>query len=121
MADEITHRLTLTLSNGVLGDSFTPGKLEIDQTTARIYKEVKNVGTSEESVTSFGDITNNGVMYLYNLDSTNFVQVGFSTGVYGIRLKPASIPAVFFGEPTADLYLKADTAACDVLITNYEL
>ena len=121
MANEITYRLTLTLANGVLADTFAPGKLQIDQATARKYSEVKNVGTSEESVTAFGDISNNGVMYLYNLDATNYVSVGFSTGVYGIRLKPGGIPAVFNGEPTADLYLLANTAACDVLITNYEL
>jgi hypothetical protein len=62
------------------------------------------------------DLTSVGQITLLNKDTTNFVQVGFSTGVYGMKLRASQgLPAMFEGASTSVvLYLKADTAACDV-------
>jgi len=75
-----------------------------------------SIGTSEESIT-FTDITTNGWVQLYNADSTNYVDWGFSTGVYGGRLE-AGMRAMFYLKPAATLYLLANTAACRVRITH---
>lgn len=48
-------------------------------------------------------------------DATNYVQAGFSTGVYGMRLKAGMI-AAFPAEPALSIKLKANTAACRVTI-----
>lgn len=75
-------------------------------------------GTSEES-TAFPELTTEGWLFMKNLDGTNFVQWGFSTGVYGGRLEPGEI-AMFRMEPSLTLYLKANTAACKMLVYGME-
>lgn len=92
-----------------------PGLTNIDHTwvaTQGSDDRIHSIGTTEESI-SFTDITTNGWVKLENLDGTNYVQVGFSTGVYGIRMK-AGFPAFFYLEPGATIYLKANTAVCRV-------
>lgn len=74
------------------------------------------IGTSEESI-SFTDIGTNGWVHLYNADGANYVEVGFSAGVYGIKLK-AGDRAQFRLNAGATIYLKADTAACRVQVVH---
>lgn len=100
---------------------FNPGLIQIDQTGALIYDNVHAIGTTEETAGPvFGDIGTEGLCCIYNLDATNYVQVRFATGVYGMRLYGGVSPADFFLEPGATLYLKANTATCNVRIIVYE-
>ncbi len=113
MADEIT----ITMRIGCINGSYNPGTLSVsgatfDQAAVGASEGVQNIGTSEETL-SVGDMTTYGWLYIRNLDATNYVQLGFSTGVYGCRLE-ASEPAMFRVEPAGTVYLKANTAACDV-------
>lgn len=120
MADEISLTHRLQLANGYLLDDNNPGKILVTQTTKVMFKRVVIVGTAEESLT-FTDITTPGICYLMNLDTTNYVQWGISTGVYPGRLKAADIPAIFRLDNSATtLYLKANTASCNVLVTVYD-
>lgn len=77
-----------------------------------------SIGTTEESV-AFTELGTEGWLFMKNLDSTNYVQWGFATTVYGGRLKPGE-HAWFRLEPSATLYLKANTAACLVQINCFE-
>lgn len=120
MANEITLTQRLQLSNGALLDDNNPGRIQITQTTQTIYKAVVSVGTTEESVT-FAELTTPGICYIKNLDGTNYVQWGTATTVYSGRLKANDIPACFrLDNAATTLYLKANTAACKVLITVYD-
>lgn len=121
MADEIKIQQSVRLAKGAMKHEFTPPQLSLTQTGALVYDNTVSVGTTEETAgPSFGDIGTEGLCIIYNLDTTNYVQVGFATGVYGMRLRGASAPALFFLEPNATLYLKANTAACNVRIIVYE-
>ena len=121
MADEIKIQQSVRLAKGAMKHEFTPPQLSLTQTGALVYDNTVSVGTSEETAgPSFGDIGTEGLCVIYNLDTTNYVQVGFATGVYGMRLHGASAPAIFFLEPNSTLYLKANTAACNVRIIVYE-
>lgn len=121
MADEIKIQQSVRLAKGAMKHEFTPPQLSLTQTGALVYDNTVSVGTTEETAgPSFGDIGTEGLCIIYNLDTTNYVQVGFATGVYGMRLRGASAPAIFFLEPNATLYLKANTAACNVRIIVYE-
>ena len=121
MADEIKIQQSVRLAKGAMKHEFTPPQLSLTQTGALVYDNTVSVGTSEETAgPSFGDIGTEGLCVIYNLDTTNYVQVGFATGVYGMRLRGASAPAIFFLEPNSTLYLKANTAACNVRIIVYE-
>jgi hypothetical protein len=121
MANEIKINQSIRLVKSALKHEFTPPQLSLTMTGSLVYDVVQNVGTSEETAgPAFGDIGTEGLCVVYNLDSTNYVQVGFSTTVYGMRLYGGSAPAMFFIEPGATLYLKANTAACNVRIILYE-
>lgn len=78
-----------------------------------------SIGTVEETVSWSTDIGDEGYIFLKNLDTTNFVQLGFSTGVYGMKLKAGEI-ALFRLEPGVTLYAKADTAAVSLQYIVYE-
>jgi len=119
MANEISKTVSLTLSSGTpaLKATFKPGTLTLDQTTAKLYSTVNEIGTSEESITDFGDLatTEYGQCVIRNLDATNYVQVGITTATYFARIYPGDF-AVIPLEDAVDLFLKANTAACNVEI-----
>lgn len=77
------------------------------------YRHI-NVGTSEETFTIDTDVGDAGWCLIINRDGTNFLEVGFATTVYSMKLKSGEF-ALFPITPAASaLYLKADTAAVDV-------
>lgn len=117
MADEIQVSLQVTVENGNDKYTFRPGAQKLDQAAVGRYESIQNIGTSEESITSFGDISgaNQGICIVQNLDNTNFVELGFATTNYPIKVSNNDIHTFRFNGDV-DLYLKADTAACNVRI-----
>lgn len=116
MANEITITTGISLTNGLLVINSTNTSVNFDQTTARGGNPgVVNIGTTEETI-SFGDVSP-GWCEFKNLDTSNYVQIGFSTGVYGFRLPANGGAAIMRLETGATVYAKADTAACNVRIT----
>lgn len=77
------------------------------------------VGTTEES-TAFPELSTLGWCFMQNLDSTNYVEWGFSTGVYGGRMQAGEKAGPFRLNPGATMYLKANTAAVKVVIYAFE-
>jgi len=121
MTDEIKIQGATRVLKGTLKHDFSPAPVSLTMTGSLIYDVTLSVGTAEETAgPTFGDIGTEGLCKIYNLDTTNYVQVGFATGVYGMRLYGAWWPAEFTLEPNATLYLKANTAACNVRIIVYE-
>ena len=121
MSDEIKILQSVRLTKSTLKHEFTPPQLSLTMTGSLVYDVTLIVGTIEEtSGPTFGDIGTEGLCVIYNLDQTNYVQVGFATTVYGMRLYGAGAPAMFFLEPNATLYLKANTASCNVRVIVYE-
>lgn len=119
MANEISLDLRFTLSNGNSQYQYVPGTKRIDQAAiGGPTPGFVNIGTTEESV-AFAELGTEGTVIIENLDATNYVQVGFSTGVYGMRIKASGV-AMFQMEPSVTLYLKANTAACKMNILGFE-
>lgn len=119
MADEIEifHRIKVT--NGNNTHSRIWGTIKEDQSATGATEVTQSVGTTEETI-AFGDISP-GRVELYNTDATNYVQWGFATGVYGGRLKPGGPPqSIYLDTTSQDIYVKANTAACKVLVIAYE-
>jgi len=123
MTNEITLNLRCLLDNAGLEDDFNPGKLQITQSGQVIFKRSPSIATTETTVTLTG-ITTPKVAYLYNLDGTNYVEWGTTTADYGFKLFPygnGGIPNLLtLNAGKTTLYLKANTAACKVLIAVYE-
>lgn len=100
------------------GNQLQIGKTNVSYTATGEHEDrrVITVGTSEVPFVFSTDIVNAGICYLENINATNFVSVGFTTGVYGIRLLPG-VPQQIVLEPAlASLFLLADTASCNVLV-----
>lgn len=117
MANELNVSISLSFSKGgakinksysdavtVTGDAFVSGILE--------------VGTSEETLTQLNELGTPGFLLLKNLDSTNYIEFGSTTGVYDIKLKAGEI--AIFRHNSATAYAKANTAACLVEYTMIE-
>jgi hypothetical protein len=115
MANEIKITAGLRAANGNLNILVPSSTIQLDQTTARGGGPgTVDVGTTEETI-DFGDIAA-GFVHLRNLDETNFVEVGFSAGVYGMKLTAGSV-AVFPKLTSATVYVKADTAGIKLQVT----
>lgn len=111
MANEITVRASLRAVNGNL--DFGPVERTKTITQAAVGGPTPGyvtIGTSEESQT-FGELGTLGWLMMENLDTTNYVEWGFSTGVYGGRLEAGEL-ALFRLNPSTTLYMRANTAAC---------
>ena len=114
MADEISIQASMNLSNGLLTFNQTFSS-RFDQTAAGgPTPGMVTIGTVEESQ-SLAELSTLGWCMMKNLDDTNFIEWGFSTGVYGGRLEAGEI-ALFRLNPSTTMYLKADTAACKMTI-----
>ena len=112
MSNEIKVTVGLSCTNGNLIVNVSPATIQVRQTTAKGGGPASvDVGTSEETI-AFGDITPR-YLFVKNLDATNFVDIGFSTGVYGLSLL-AGETGVFPLKSGATVYAKADTAECTV-------
>jgi hypothetical protein len=113
MANEISG--SLTLANTEFGSTRTYS-LRTSQTLKRRQVITKSVGTAEETLALDADMTSPGLVTVLNKDPTNYVQLGPATTVYLVRLPAAQqIPAEFQLDPSiTTLYIKANTAACDV-------
>ena len=123
MADQIDFKMSLKFTKGQLVHPYDKPIKNIATLGKRVYDNTVTVGTTEESIgPNFGDINTEGICVVENLDATNYVQMGYSAGVYGKRLYPTDtgIPDVGYLEPGATIYLKANTTACEVRVIVYE-
>jgi hypothetical protein len=120
MADEIRITAAISVDNGNLSFSQNYGSKSYDQTNiGGPTPGMVEIGTVEESQ-AFTELTTPGWVTLQNLDDTNFVEWGFSTGVYGGKLMPGDTAGPFRLNSATTLYLKADTASCRVVINALE-
>lgn len=72
---------------------------------------VQTIGTTEEQLV-LGDVSSVGYVEIFNLDTTNYVEVGGTTGAYTIRVLPGT--GVPYYSTTNNVYCKANTAAVKV-------
>lgn len=120
MANEITVTTGMRVVNGNLRFNAESKSTALTQTAVGgPTPGYMTVGTTEES-TAFPELTTEGMLFMQNLDSTNYVQWGFATGVYGGRMEANDPPVQFRMEPGLTLYLKANTAACKCVVYGFE-
>lgn len=116
MANEQAFNVTATLTNGSLKDLFNPGQILRTQGLAGAMTRTIAVTTADTAYT-FSDITTLGYMMLLNMDATNYVAHGPTSGGaiinYG-KLKPGDF-AIFRAYPGISFRMQADTATCNVL------
>jgi hypothetical protein len=120
MANEITARayLSCTKTGATATGDVT------DQNTLSgtgIWQNTQAIGTSSEALAFPGDLTTEGVTYLwlYNSDSTNYIEIGTAESGGNVTQKFCKLLAgevtllrVYTGNPT--YYAQANTAACNL-------
>lgn len=118
MADEIRINASIAVNNGNLKDSFAKSYTADQSAVGGPTNGFQTIGTSEEEV-ALAELSTKGWCIIQNLDDTNFVEWGFSTGVYGGKMLAGETAGPFRLNSTS-LFLKADTAACKVVVRAYE-
>jgi len=109
-----TIRVSALIQNDTTGQ--TTGKSGVEITTAAENEDSGSydITTTERNISFPADIGTPGYLYLENMDATNYVQVGFATTVYPLRLVANDVALIPLNTGETDLYLKADTATCRV-------
>jgi hypothetical protein len=72
---------------------------------------VQSIGTADETL-ALGEISSLGWMIAKNLDATNFVEIGHTSGTYSIKLKAGEFCSFRIGSGMTAIHAKSDTAAC---------
>ena len=101
-----------------LSTDFCGWKIQTTQTTSGLFDSVRSIATTETSVSLTG-ITTPKVAIIWNLDATNFCELGTTTADYPIKLFPTGtgLPNIItLNAKKTTLYLKANTAATKVRI-----
>jgi hypothetical protein len=84
------------------------------------YLHRQTFPTSETTVNVPSYIGDAGVCEIENLDATNYVEVGLSTGVYFTRIPPGQSTKVWLPPATSALYVLANTAGVEAAIALFE-
>ena len=117
----------LNISNRIynstdLWDRREAGRDSTQTGTALDHRRI-SIATSEVEVTLASDITGGegpGWAWIKNHGATNYVQIGFATTVYSIRLAVNESILLKLDPGVTSLFLKANTAAVDVELLVYE-
>lgn len=114
MANEITTSIGFSASKSGATVSFSKSK----QTTMAgtvMFQSVQSVGTTTEAITFPADFSGApSWMMIYNMDSTNYVQIGLDNADPMTQIFAKLLPGQFilFPANTATLYADANSAAC---------
>jgi len=120
MTNEISIQVAMSRADSVNtknSHTFPAVLIQRDQTLKRHFDQVVSIGTTEENVT-FGDISTNGFLIMYNIGA-NYVEWGTTTADYGGKMESGDSAGPFRLNAGKSLYMKANTAACDVRICMY--
>ena len=110
MASELSVQSSLSYSKDGDIDQIAEAFTVTVSGTARISGR-QTIGTTEETL-ALGDVSSVGVVWIKNLDSTNYVTVGTVTSQRGFKILPGeSFP---FRAANNAIYIAANTAAVDV-------
>ena len=114
--------VTASLTNNTVSPSETMGVSSLSVTPAGTHEWSgrDNIGTTEETLTISADIGTNGYLEVINRDATNFVQIGYTAGVYFAKLLAGYAMVLPLDPSVTLLKVKADTAACQLQFKLYE-
>lgn len=118
MSNEISAILSVNYEKGGAKTQISEN-IQITQTGDSFTEGVQEIGTSEEEIAQGADVGTPGFLFVKNLDDTNYVEVGSTTGVYDHKLLPGQW--AWYHHNSATIYAKANTGACNVFYCIFEL
>lgn len=122
MANELKLTVQLTYENSYLKDTFTPGTVNITQSALGEHAPVVIVASTGEENLVTGDISTLGLVVGRNLDATNYVTIGPSTGgaMYPFLRIKAGEPFAFRLEPGITWRWRANGSAVKMQVKLFE-
>jgi pantothenate kinase type III len=117
----LSYQFQTALSNGSLKDNHASNSISVDQTTARLIRNVQEIGFAAHEALALGDVGTPGFACFINLDDTNFVEIGIDVAAAFhafAKLKAGEQCVVRLG--TAAPYAQADTAAVELFYIIYD-
>ena len=109
MANEISIVVSMTFRKGG-AEAQRAETISVDVAGDAFSHEIQEIGTADEALVEGAALGTPGYVFIKNLDSTNFVEVGL-TSSYTIKLKAGEV-ALFRADGA--IFAKADTSACNV-------
>lgn len=116
MANEITSSIGFSCSKNGAMVSFAKSKTTTMAGNV-MFQSVQTIGTTTEQITFPADFSGApSWVVIYNMDSTNFVQIGLDNANPMTQVFAKLLPGQFimFPASTATLYADADTAAVNI-------
>ncbi len=110
MANEITVSSTLKYSKNKASASLATSYFA-NQTGDKYQGGVQSIATTEESLDK-GDVGTIGFLAVRNMDATNFVSFGHTTGVYDVKVLAGQGGVIPWNGTS--VFAKADTASVEV-------
>lgn len=112
MANELRVTMSIAFDKGgsSIHRSFSDS---IDVDGNSFQHSVQTVATSEETLAIHSDIGTVGYVFIQNMDSSNFIQLGPATGRTDFKLL-AGEGMIFRLNSGTTIYMKADTSSVDV-------
>ena len=121
MANEIQVTTKLYSSKGGASTANATHNWTANMSGSDLITLTQVIGTTEESLSVGPDVGAPYAVELVNLDSTNYIEFGFSTGTYVSRIPAGQSMLIPYVASGVTVYLKANTAACNILTTATEL
>jgi len=113
----ITATTVLRVNNGNVGVTSDDGKKQFDQTTAGGFGPgMVTITAAAEVEVDCSVVGTPGFVRLVNYDATNFVKWGFATGAYGAKVRAGGSALIELLAGQTSLFLRADTADCQVTV-----
>lgn len=119
MADELTVTGSIAYSKNGLSFNYGAPILTVDVSGDHVASGTQEVGTSAEPLEK-GDITTPGWLFIQNLDSTNYIEVGYDDTGFKPTVRVNAGEWACFRVTQATPQVKADTGACDVAYWLFE-
>ena len=121
MANEFTITINVVYANGYLKRSILPGAVNASQTTQGYFGGVQIIGTSEEDL-AVGDVGTPGFLWLRNLDTTNYIQIGKKvSGAMESSIKLLAGQSAWLPSDNITWRAKANTASCKLEFVMFDL
>lgn len=112
--------ITAAITDSTIALTRRTDNLSVTTAAGNVDNRIVSVATSETTFTIDANIGNAGYVYAKNLDGTNYVDLGFATTVYPLRLKAGQVALFPITPAQSALYMLANTAACRVEIMVHE-
>lgn len=121
MANEIQVTTKLYSSKGGAQTANSTHNWTANMSGTDMITLTQAIGTTEESLSVGPDVGAPYAVEIANIDSTNYVEFGFTSGTYVGRIPAGQSLLIPYIASGVTIYVKANTAAVSVVTTATEL